>query len=128
MTSETEALMTWIQVCLVVAALCATSFPVVWAFSRWWSTLLGRLLMLQAVAFAAAIDLTLVFHFVEISRDNIQTLFWVNAIVLGLIAISTLLLTVTVVRMNYIRRQKKGTKDERDAPGVRGPQRGSASR
>lgn len=104
---DTEALEQWILICLIVASVCTTMFPLIWAFSRWWSTLLGRLLMLQAIAFSVAIDLTLFFQFWEPTPDDIMLIFWLNAIVFGLIAISTLLLTLTMVRMNYIRRKRK---------------------
>lgn len=111
MTRDLVVLQWWIQVCLTVAAVCATSFPVIWAFSRWWETLLGRLLMLQGVSFALAINLTLVFRTWP-PTHHIELALITTAVVFGLIALSTSLLTATMIRMNYIRRKKKGTTNE----------------
>ena len=107
-----EDLLEGYKVCLIVSSVCATSFPLVWAFSRWWSTLLGRLIMLQGVTIAVAVDLTFFFNIVAPNFNNLMVLFWINAVVFGLIALSTVLLTVTVIRMNYIRK-KKGNTDDR---------------
>lgn len=104
---DIEELRQWTQFFLLVASICTTAFPIIWAFSRWWTTLVGRLLMFQAVAFSFAIDMTLFFQYWEPGQDDIMKLFWLNAFVFGLIAISTMLLTVTMVRMNYLRRKRK---------------------
>jgi hypothetical protein len=110
MTHDLEALENWLQAFLFVAAFCVTLFPLLWAWSRWWSTLLGRLLMLQSVAFAAAIDLTAYYPFRPPTLEHILVVFWLQAIVFGLIALASVLLTCTMIRMNYIRR-KKGKQD-----------------
>lgn len=102
-----EVLNAWLHGCLYLAAFFATAFPAVWAWSRWWSTLIGKLLMLQAVAFALALDMTALFQVWHPPEDHVLTLFWVQTIVFTLIAISTCLLTVTMVRMNYIRRENR---------------------
>lgn len=107
MTRDLESLQHWLHIFLWVAAVCTTLFPVLWAFSRWWSTLIGRLLMLQSVALAAAVDLTLAFQYIEVGPDDLLTIFWINAVVFGLIALASVLLTVAMIRLNYFRRKKK---------------------
>lgn len=96
-----------LQVFLVVAAVCCTAFPGLWAFSRWWSTTLGRLLMLQSVAFALAIDFTALFVFWEPGLEHIMFIFYAQAVIFGLIAVSSVLLTMTMIKMNYFRHKRK---------------------
>ena len=99
MTTDVDELMNWIRACLVLAAIFTTAFPVLYLFSPWHSTKLGRLLMLQAVAFALAIDLTLLFQFwVPV---NVLIVFWMNAAVFFLIAIATGALTIMLWRTNH---------------------------
>src|SRR4051812_47633615 len=107
MTHDLESLEHWLRVCLIVAAICTTAFPILWAFSSWYSTQLGRVLMLQAVAFALAIDLTLFFQYYTPTNENIMFVFWTNAIVFTLIAVATLWLTYVMCKMNYLQRRQK---------------------
>lgn len=112
MTHDIHVLMTWILVCLIVAALCSTAFPLLYAFFPWRSTLLGKLLMLQAVAFALAMDGTVLFQFWVPS--NVLVIFWINAIVFSLIAVASTLLTSMLWRKNITnRRQVKQYKKEK---------------
>lgn len=99
MTRDIETLTKLIQICLVIAAFCASSFPVLYAFFPWRSTMLGRLLMLQSISFAVALDLTLLFQF-WFPKD-ILVIFWVNALVFLLIAVATAALTVMLWMTNH---------------------------
>jgi hypothetical protein len=113
MTHDVDVLKNWIQACLVLAAIFTTAFPILYLFSPWYSTKLGRLLMLQAVAFAIAIDCTLLFQFWFPS--NILVIFWINAIVFFLIAISTGALTLMLWRTNHNKRPPHPMRRETDA-------------
>lgn len=106
MTHDLETLENWLQICLIVAAVCTTVFPLIWLFSPWWRTPVGRLLMLQSVAFAAAIDLTAYFQFWPPSLDHILFIFWTQAIIFGLVAFASVWLTVLMIRMNYFQRKR----------------------
>jgi hypothetical protein len=99
MTQDVEVLRMWIRIVLCIAALGSTSFPVLYLFSPWRSSPIGRLFMLQAVSFAVAMDLSLLFVFWR--PESILVRFWINAIVLTAIAMSTILLTVTVARRQH---------------------------
>lgn len=103
MTEDIETLKLWIHICLIVAALGTTAFPLLYSLTPWRSTMLGQLVMLQAAAFALAIDLTLLFQFW--TPDSILLIFWVNAVVFNLIAISTTALTWAMWRMNRKRKE-----------------------
>lgn len=99
MTTDVDTLMNWVQGCLVAAAIFTTAFPILYLFSPWYSTLLGRLLMLQAISFALAIDFTLLFQFwVPV---NVLIVFWMNAAVFFLIAIATGALTIKLWILNH---------------------------
>lgn len=112
MTHDINVLRAWIRIVLIVAAICTTAVPLLYSFSPWRSRRLGQLFMLQAVSFAVAIDLSLLFSYwrPKTTEDNILLLFWVDASVLTMIAISTAALAWMMVLLNY--RKKKGRKDE----------------
>jgi hypothetical protein len=98
MTQDIEVLKVWIRVVVSIAALGATSVPFVYSFSSWRERPLGRVLMLQAVTFAAAIDLSALFSF---WAPNILVIFWVDIFVLSGIAISTSMLAYMVWSLNH---------------------------
>jgi len=52
-----------IRVCVVLAAIFTLAFPVLYAFSPWYKSWLGRALMIQAIAFANAVGLTAFYMF-----------------------------------------------------------------
>lgn len=55
--------------------------------------------MLQAVAFALAVDLTLLFQFW--TPKNIYVILWLNVIVFSLIAAASAMLTWGMLRINH---------------------------
>jgi hypothetical protein len=113
MTTDVDVLTNWIRACLVLAAIFTTAFPILYLFSPWYSTKLGRLLMLQAVSFALAIDITLLFTYWFPS--NILINFWIEAAVFFLIACSTGALTFMLWRTNHQKRPSHPNRRETDA-------------
>lgn len=109
MTHDARVLMDWIKVVTIVAAVCTTSVPVIYSFSPWYRSMLGRLFMMKALSFALAMDLSVVFMFWKPS--NILILFWIDAIVLTIIAGSTAALAVLIWKMNH----PKEKRDSREA-------------
>ena len=99
MTHDVQVLRTWIQICLIIAAVCTTVFPLLFACSPWYKSSLGRAIMLRSVAFALIIDLTAVFQFWQ--TDNIMLLFWVNAVSFSLVTIASIILTWQLWERNY---------------------------
>lgn len=99
MTEDIEVLTKIIQICLYVAAFFVTAFPVLYAFSPWYSTKLGRLLMLQAIAFASAVDLTALFQFWQ--PKSVLVYFWIETLTFIFIAIASGLLTWGLWRTNH---------------------------
>jgi hypothetical protein len=88
----------------IVAALCTTAFPILYAFFPWRSTLLGKMLMLQAVAFALAMDGTVIFN---LWMPSLNVGVVIEVIVFGLIAISTAALTALMWKANRSNRKLK---------------------
>ena len=105
MTHDIEVLRAWIRIVALVAAICTTAVPVLYAFSPWRSRRVGQLFMLQAVSFAAAMILTVLFSYWR--PKNILVMFWVDAVVLTAIAGSTAALALLMWRTNHPK--KKGT-------------------
>lgn len=114
MTRDLSTLWVWIHVCLIVAAICTTAFPVLYAFSPWYSRLLGRLVMLQAVVLAAMVDLTLLFQFWHIK--NVLVAFWINAIMFSLVAVSSAALTLMLLKLRYNYKKELKMADENHQP------------
>lgn len=99
MTHNLEVLTVWILFCVFIAALGATAVPILYSFSKWRERRLGQLFMLQAVSFALAIDFTFLFNIW--TPKSILVLFWLNALVFTMIAISTSALAWLMWRLNH---------------------------
>lgn len=110
MTRDVEVLQQWILICVGFAALNTTFFPVLYLFSEWNESKLGRILMLQGVAFALAIDLTFLFAFWR--PEDILVLFWINAAAFTLVAVATGLLTWMLWRTNHSKHSLKRSKQK----------------
>jgi hypothetical protein len=87
MTHDIHTLTEWIRVVALIAATCTTMVPILYLFFPWRSRLIGRIFMLQALSFAAVIDLSTLFSFWH--PDDILLVFWIDAIVLTAVAVST---------------------------------------
>lgn len=104
MTRDIHVLQQWIRAVTMIAAICTTSLPILYAFSPWYKTRLGRLFMAKAISFAVAMDLTCLFMFW--TPTDILVIFWVDAIVLTAIAISTTSMAWFVWRLNFPKKRK----------------------
>lgn len=109
--SEIETLERVTLVFLWIAAVCTTSFPILYAFSPWYRTPLGRVVMLQAGAFALALDVTLL-HNYWIPEDQFH-IFLINAAVFGVIALATGSMTYLLWKANYEVKRKHPNKHRR---------------
>lgn len=105
MDPEIETMIFWIRTCLVIAAICTTAFPVLYAFSPWYNSWLGRTLMLQTLSFAVTIDLTVIFLFWP--PENVMVRIWINLAAFTLIAFSSAALTFVLWTKNYQRHKRK---------------------
>lgn len=106
MAKDIESLTQWLIGMLTIAGFFSTAFPIVYSFSPWYKSRLGRALMIQAIAFALALDLTLIFHFW--TPTNILVIFWTNAVIFTLIAGATAYLTWKMLKHNlYLPMLKK---------------------
>lgn len=98
MTLDTEILLQITQGSLLIATVFTVMFPVLFSFSPWYRTPLGRVIMLQALAFAIALTFTLAFQFWS-PPAGIQLL--INTFVFILIAVATASVTWMLWRLNY---------------------------
>lgn len=103
MTRDPEVLENILKIALIIAAVFATIFPILYSFSPWFSTPLGRVLMLHGISLALALDVTVLFFYWQ--PKDILVIFWVEIIVFSLIAIANLCMCILLVRHNYIRRR-----------------------
>jgi uncharacterized protein (DUF2062 family) len=108
--NDIHVLTQWIRVVLIVAAIGTTSVPIMYSFTSWRTHTLGRLFMMKAISFAAAMDLSVLFSFWHpTSLKSIYVLFLIDVIILTAIAISTSLMAWFVWQMNHPKIRKKVT-------------------
>lgn len=105
MTQEVENLMQWTLICVFLAALFTTLFPILYAFVPWYRTPLGRSLMIQAITLAIAVDGTLLLQFW--TPENLEALIWFNAAVFTALAGSSAYLTWKMFKHNFIKPYKE---------------------
>lgn len=94
-----------VRIELWVTAICTTAFPILYSFSNWKSLRIGRIMMLFGISVAVAMDTTLLFQYW--APTDVLTLFTINTLVFGLIAVSSTLLTWKVCYLNYMHREPK---------------------
>lgn len=104
MTRDPVVLENIIKYALFVAAFFATLFPLLYSFSEWNKSVLGRILMLHGISLALALDVTVLFYFWQ--PKDILVFFWVEIVIFSLIAVANLLMCVYLVRYNYMNRSE----------------------
>lgn len=110
MTHDIETLTEIVQGCLLVAAICSTSFPLLYLVrSKWRKTALGQLVMCWVLSYSLALDLTCLFTFWY--PKDILLVFWIQVFVFGFIAITSALMTGYMLWLNF------GNKEERQNVG-----------
>lgn len=87
MTRDITVLRTWILIVAIIAALGTNAVPIIYFLTPWRQRVLGRLFMFQSLAFATAMNLSVIFTVWR--PEDILVIFWVNAIVLTTIAMTT---------------------------------------
>lgn len=102
-----------ILICLIIASITSTTFPLLYSFSRWDESILGRAMMSQSIAFAMALDLTLLFHF---WRPPFPYARLFTMIVFVFIAGTTTTLSVILWKLNYQKRLDKENHEFREQP------------
>jgi len=104
MTRDIEVLRAWLLVMVVIAAVGATAVPVLYSFLPWKKHQIGPPFMLQAVSFAGALNITVLFAFWR--PKDILIIFWVQALLFTAIAVSTSTLVLVTIRMRYPKRKR----------------------
>lgn len=118
--SDIDTVVQWSRAFSAIAAICTTSFPVLYLISPWYRSPLGRALMLQSVSIALALDISAVYQFWAFTT-NMHTLLLINIGILAFISVGSLLLTTMLVQYNF-NPQKVSTKNVEQPPGDAGNQ------
>lgn len=87
MTRDINVLRMWLLIVVVIAAISTTAVPVLYSRLPWRSKTAGKFFMMQAIAFAAAIDTTVLFQF---WHPDILVEFWIDTVIFTAIAASTI--------------------------------------
>jgi len=104
MTRDIAVLRAWLTVLMGISAVGVNAVPMIYFFSPWRSTRLGRIFMFQAASFAFAIDVSLLF---QMWRPlDILVIFWSGVVLYTLIASSTSALAWWIWRLNRPSRKK----------------------
>ena len=103
MTRDVEVLRAWLLVVVVIAAIGATAVPIIYSFLPWRKHRIGAAFMVQAISFAVALDMSVLFAFW--TPEDILILFWVEAMMFTAIAASTTTLAWITIRLRYPKRR-----------------------
>lgn len=95
-----------ITICWVVAAVAATAFPVLYSFSSWSKSTLGRVMMSNAIATAFLVDLVVVSR-LRLFNVEISLILYIVAFIA--FACTKTAMSVMMIAINY----RKGNKNER---------------
>jgi hypothetical protein len=99
MTRDIEVLRAWLLIVVVIAAIGATAVPIIYSLLPWRKHRIGAAFMVQAISFAVALDMTVLFAFW--TPEDILVLFWVEAMMFTAIAASTTTLAWITIRLRY---------------------------
>jgi hypothetical protein len=102
MTHDVQTLRQWLFVVVVIAGVGATSVPVLYSFTGWRKSRLGKLFMFKSLAFATLVDLFVLFKF---WKPNIYVIALFYAIVFTAIATFSVGLSTYIFRMNWLNRK-----------------------
>ena len=101
-----DTVLHWLKIVSVVTAVCVTAFPVLYLFSPWYRSQLGRAVMLQSVSVAFAIDISVTYQFWRFTTD-LQKLLYVNLGILIFIAATSVYLTAMLIIYNFTPQKEK---------------------
>jgi hypothetical protein len=94
------------RVFLVSAAVVATAFPLLYATVGWYHSLMGRVVMLQAVTIAFAIDLKLILTFF-LDPGTRPFLLWCNVAIMAGVTLSGGFLCFILAKIRWENRRKR---------------------
>lgn len=107
---ELHLLINWLRVALIFSVVFSNLFIFMYLFSPWYKSAVGRLLMFQSASLAAALDITLVFHFWP--PGSLLEAFWIELIEFFTIGLATLGLCVMLAI--YYRRGWRAKKNDEE--------------
>lgn len=111
MPKDMETVIDYIRICLVITAICVSLFPILYLFSPWYRSHLGRAVMIQSMSVAFAIDVSVVRAYWI--RDMTPTgLFLLNVVTLGFIAAASVYLTVMLIHYNFQNKENEDVEPE----------------
>jgi len=102
MTHDIHTLQAWIRIVVLIAAFCTNSVPVIYATFPWRARPIGRLFMYQALSLSMAMDLTALFSYWK--PKDVLVVFWVDALVITLIAATSLMMAIFMLKIRFTRR------------------------
>lgn len=108
MPNDIDTVLHWTKVFGLIAAICVSTFPLLYLFSPWYRSQLGRSLMLQSFSVALALDISVVYQYWAFTT-NLQTILIVNIGVLVFISLASLYLTTMLFIYNF--KSHKGNKN-----------------
>jgi hypothetical protein len=108
--SDVETLRIWVRVMLLVAAICVTLFPALYAtLSPWYRSKIGIALMMKSLSTALLIDYAAVRTYTSPGPPSITSL-TVYLALLSLICLASLFITTTMLFLKF---NAKGIEDVR---------------
>jgi hypothetical protein len=108
MPKDMETVIEYIKIMLVVTGICVSLFPILYLFSPWYRSHLGRAVMIQSMSVAFAIDISVVRAY-WLQDMTVTALFLLNLVILAFIAGASMYLVVMLLYYNF---QNRETQDD----------------
>lgn len=115
MTNDIETIRQWTRVILTITAICVTAFPLLYLFSPWYKSQLGRAMMLQSFSIAFAIDFAMAYQYWAFT-ENLFVLLIIRMSMFVFFTLSSVYLTIMLVIFNF-KTHKENAKNVEQPPG-----------
>jgi hypothetical protein len=115
MAQDPGDLLHWLHAILIITAILATCFPLIYGTTAWYETMLGRILMLQGVSFALLFDTIMVFTYWQPLNITIQM--WIYIGLFIFLALAKSLMIYMVWKLNF--RQRFGVSKAKEKVNAR---------
>jgi hypothetical protein len=104
MSHDVETLRRWLFIVVVIAGVGATSVPLLYSFTGWRKSRLGKLFMFKSLAFATLVNLFVLFKF---WKPSIVVIVLFYAIVFTAIATFSIGMSIYIFRVNWLGRKER---------------------
>lgn len=108
MSSDIETIRQWTRVILTITAICVSVFPLLYLFSPWYKSQLGRAMMLQSLSIAFAVDFSAVYQYWAFT-ENLKVLVTIRLFMFVFVGAASIYLTTMLIHLNFKTHKERRT-------------------